>query len=276
MPARRTAAATALAAVLVVVGVLAAAVSGPVSLHARTSDEPTWTMPAETYAATASPLPTPEPMGEPPTLPDWVQGLLEVLQWLAVVVGLLLISFLVRYLSRGWRVDEPGTADDDVAPGDEAGDEIDDTGVAALRAGVRQAEHALEDDVPPGDAVIGAWVAVETAAARTGVVRSRTQTTSEFTVRVLGATRADPAATRELLELYLAARFGAQGVDAADVERARELLGVVGRGLVARAGHGDAGDATDVDGTGPADGAAPGADGPATPGGPAAPAGRPS
>ena len=61
--------------------------------------------------------------------------------------------------------------------------------------------------MPPGDAVIAAWVALEASAERSGLVRDRAQTATEFTVEVLDATRADPGATRALLDLYLAARY---------------------------------------------------------------------
>ncbi|UZN03147.1 DUF4129 domain-containing protein [Cellulomonas sp. S1-8] len=245
--------ATVLAALLVVVGVLAAALGGPLSLEARDRDEPTWTVttpPVPTMADTVTP--TPRSDGEPPSLPFSVAWLVRVVQFLVVLAVLTALALLLRHATRGWRLDRREDDEDDIAPGDDAGDELSDTAVAALRDGVREATRALEDDVPPGDAVIGAWVAVETAAARTGVVRDRAQTASEFAVRVLDATRADPAATRELLALYLAARFGAQGVDVDDVRRARDLLRVVGQGLVPRA------DAPDADATLDAD-AAPGA-----------------
>lgn len=235
MPARRTGVATALAALLVVVGVLAAALTGPVALQARPQTVPTWTAPEPTVDATPTPPPPRGPAEEAPAPPAWFMWLVRAVQVLVVVAVLAVLALLLRYATRGWRRDRPGGGeDDDTAPGDETGEELSDTAVAALRAGVEAATRALEDDVPPGDAVIGAWVAVETAAARTGVVRERAQTASEFAVRVLDATRADPAATRALLALYLAARFGTHGVDAEDVRRARDLLAVVAQGLVPR------------------------------------------
>lgn len=248
MPSRRTSVATALAAVLVVVGVLAAALAGPLSLQARPSaplTAPVLTPPPVTQTA------PPEPLELPEDTPDdlaWVAWAARVVIVLVLVVGVVLVALLLRYVARGWRLDRRGPDEDDVTPGDDEGD-VSATAVAALREGVAAATRALDEDVPPGDAVIGAWVAVETAAARTGVVRDRAQTASEFTVDVLDATRADPAATRDLLALYLAARFGAHPVTAADVRRARDLLAVVAQGLVPR--RPDAPDDDAPDGTAP-------------------------
>ncbi|UUI71609.1 DUF4129 domain-containing protein [Cellulomonas xiejunii] len=258
MPARRTSVATVLAALLVVVGVLAAALSGPVSLEARPDDLPTWTAPPAPTITTSQTVPPSEgEPGELPPIPPWAVWLVRVVQVLVVLAVLTALALLLRHAARGWRGDRRDDREDDVPPGDETGDELSDTAVAVLREGVRAATRALEDDVPPGDAVIAAWVAVERAAARTGVVRDPAETASELAVRVLGATRADPSATRELLALYLGARFGTRGVDADDVRLARDLLTVVAHGLVPRtdAGAADA-PAADAD----RDGGTPGAD----------------
>ncbi|MCC2333687.1 DUF4129 domain-containing protein [Cellulomonas wangsupingiae] len=236
MPTRQAAAAaTALAAVLVVVGVLAAALVGPLSLQG-TPDVPV-VMPELTELPV---LPSDTPPSEqtadqePPTTPWWAVWVVRVVQVLAVALLGLALFLLLRHAARGWRFDRGTDDEDDVPPGDGESSELSVTAVAALREGVAAATRALDEDVPPGDAVIGAWVAVETAAARTGVERDRAQTASEFAVDVLGATRADPAATRELLGLYLEARFGAHPVTVDDVRRARDLLAVVARGLVPR------------------------------------------
>lgn len=228
MPARRVA--TALAAALVVVGVLAAALSGPLSLEGRPRAEPTWTPVAATAFPTASASPTPTVWDEIPEPPAWFDVLARTLLALGGLVVLAVLGLLLRYATRGWRLDHPEP--DDVPPGDDTGEELTGRAVAALREGVHAATRALDDDVPPGDAVIGAWVAVETAAGRTGVVRERAETASEYAVRVLGATRADPDATRALLALYLAARFSTHGTTPDDVRRARDLLDVVAAGLV--------------------------------------------
>ena len=234
MPARPRVA-TALAALLVVVAVLAAALSGPLSLEARTGGVDATFSPPPVPTDSVTPPPAEDPLEAPPEPPAWASWLVRAVQAIVLLALLAGVALLLRRAARGWRLDRADDEDEHVEPGEDAGDELSATAFAALQDGVRAATRALEDDVPPGDAVIGAWVAVETAAARTGVVRERAQTASEFAVRVLDATRADPAATRELLALYLAARFGSQGVDEDDVRRARDLLAVVGEGLVAPA-----------------------------------------
>src|SRR5699024_3844783 len=70
------------------------------------------------------------------------------------------------------------------------------------------------------DAIIRACLALEGAAARSGVVRHPAQTATELTVAVLQSTDADPQATRGLLELYHRARFGSAPMTAADHDRA--------------------------------------------------------
>jgi hypothetical protein len=104
-----------------------------------------------------------------------------------------------------------------------------------MREGVRRAAQVLEDEVPPGDAVIAAWVALEASAERSGLVRDRAQTATEFTVEVLDATRADPGATRTLLALYLAARYSEHVLTPRDVDQARSSLAAIADDLTRRA-----------------------------------------
>ena len=124
-------------------------------------------------------------------------------------------------------------------------DEVD---LPRLREAVERAERELRGDVAPADAVVAAWVAVERAAARSGVTREPSATATELTVSVLDRTRADPAAIRGLLELYLTARFSAHPVTPVHVERARDALAALGDGLARRRGSdSDAGTGTGVE-----------------------------
>ncbi|QGQ20655.1 DUF4129 domain-containing protein [Cellulomonas sp. JZ18] len=214
---------------------LAAALAGPVRLTAdpvAPLELPTFSAPPQLPPPTAGPDRTVE---DAPPPPAWLGDVVGALLTLVAVAALALLArWLLR---RRWWVRDGGPRDDDL---DGAEGDVDDTHVvAAMRAGVASAARALDDDVPPGDAVVAAWVAVEDAAASTGVVRDRAQTATEFTVDVLDGTRADPVATRALLDLYLAARFSAHAVTAADVVRARELLAAVGDGLARRADDDD-------------------------------------
>ena len=65
-----------------------------------------------------------------------------------------------------------------------------------MREGVQHAAQVLEQEVPPGDAVIAAWVALESSAEQTGIHRDRAQTATEFTIEVLRGHARRPAAPR--------------------------------------------------------------------------------
>lgn len=79
-----------------------------------------------------------------------------------------------------------------------------------LREGLEGADEHLRSAQLPADAIIAAWVALEDAAARSGIDRAPAATPTEFTVAVLDRAPVDPAATRTLLGLYLRARFSVE------------------------------------------------------------------
>lgn len=99
--------------------------------------------------------------------------------------------------------------------------------VPVLRRGVAEAQRSLRAIGRPVDAVVAAWVALETAAEASGVVRRPAQTPTEFTVAVLHRTQADPAAVRELLSLYHLARFSDRPIGPSQVEDASRCLGAL-------------------------------------------------
>lgn len=223
-------------AALVAGVVLAAAAAGPWRVTGRPTS---WAVFPPPDLPRSTPVPTPPPVDvEGGALPP---GLVAATGWVVAVVAglaaLLVLALLVRSalaaLARRGAVPEGG------APGAGAVDLVDGLTVPQLREGVAAAGRRLDEDVPPGDAVVAAWVALEDAAAATGIVRERSTTATELTVEVLGATRADPAATRTLLDLYLAARFSVHPVTAADVVAARRCLDVLADGLAdgVRRGH---------------------------------------
>lgn len=215
---------------LVVVTVLAAAASGPWSLDVHRGalagvSEPAGTGPSGTAPPAAAP-------GAPAdaTAPPWVTFVVLVLLTLVVVVLLLV---LVRWLARLLRAHLQPRAVDHSPPAGQV-DDGPDRWVPAMQDGVRRAAQELDDEQPPGDAVIAAWVALEHAAASGGLVRDRAETATEFTVEVLDATSADPAATRTLLDLYLAARYSRHPLTTDDVARARTSLATIANGLARR------------------------------------------
>ncbi|WP_426593632.1 DUF4129 domain-containing protein [Cellulomonas sp. McL0617] len=153
--------------------------------------------------------------------------ILAVLALVAVVVLGLVIGRLAQKLRERQAGRDVDAADPDIGL---EGDVVD-VATAAMRAGATQAAQVLEQEVPPGDAVIAAWVALESSAERSGIPRDRAQTATEFTLEVLGSTHADPRAAQELLDLYLAARYSEHRLTQADVDRARSSLATIAQGL---------------------------------------------
>lgn len=102
---------------------------------------------------------------------------------------------------------------------DETLDPLRDAERVAARLARTAAEQrgALATGVPR-DAVIACWLAFETAAEGAGVPRREWETSTEFTVRLLGLVHADRDAVRRLAALFREARFSTHpmGEDARD------------------------------------------------------------
>ena len=94
----------------------------------------------------------------------------------------------------------------------------------ALRAGLAEAERRLLTETDPTDAIIAAWLALEEAAATSGVRRKPSQTPTEFTLGVIEGTGVDAEPVRGLLRLYHRARFSVVGSPADDLAAARRCI----------------------------------------------------
>lgn len=183
------------------------------------------------------PPPPEEELGEDliEALEAWTPANVD-LSWVwALVVALLLVAVgvLVRQVLRARH---PGTPGDPVVG--EAGDAVletaDEAAAAQLRDAVDDATAHLRDAPSPTDAIVAAWVSLETAAERTGVHRHPADTPTEFTLAVLDRAHADPDATRTLLGLYLRARFSDEPLDAQAVAAAQAALDRISAGLTQR------------------------------------------
>jgi hypothetical protein len=151
---------------------------------------------------------------------------------LLAVIGVWIGYLALRWIRRHPPEPMPGPPDDaGILPGQSLTDASEAPNLPTLRAGVSTADQELRGDRSPADAVIAAWVALEAAAARSGVVRDRAATPTEFTVAVLDRTPADPGATRSLLALYLRARFGGEYMGPRDVAVATGALRALAIGL---------------------------------------------
>jgi hypothetical protein len=152
--------------------------------------------------------------------PRWIIGV--IILALAGALGVLLMRAWARYRRTAI------TADSVAARGSMAiadADALPD--LPPLLRGVALAQAALVEVVEPNDAIIAAWLAVESAAEQSGVARDRAQTPTEFTVAVLRRTSADPDAIAGLLRLYHLARFSSRSAGPAELSEATVLLGAL-------------------------------------------------
>lgn len=230
-PARRGV--TGVVALLALVAI-AAALAGPW--------DPTFRETAEEQVS--QPLPSAQPTATPDPLAQALNDL-DVqpwdLRWLGI--GLLTlavagaVALMVRLLLRLRPPPLPEAPD---GAGIVPGDVLAGPGVLphlrTLREGVEDAGAHLRSRRRAADAVIAAWVSLEDAAARSGVVRHPAATPTEFTVNVLDRTQVDPAATRTLLGLYLRARFGEETMTPDDVATAMSAVRTLAAGLGADSG----------------------------------------
>lgn len=212
---------------------LVATLATVVLAAAATGTPWSWNVPAWLSTLSGAQEPPPEPVPtattppvEPPPVPLDQGGfglgdyLLAVAGIVLLVVALLVLRNVLARIRRGGApaplVTAPpghtllGTPEDDVVP--------------HLRHGLSTAEQHLTATVPPRDAVVAAWVALEDAAALAGAHRDPAQTPTEFTVAVLDRTPADPDAVATLRALYHRARFRDADIDTGDVQTAREAL----------------------------------------------------
>lgn len=181
-------------------------------------------------AATATRPPNPF---EDVTVPDltwvWVTAV--------IVVALVVVALALRYLAflRRPLAEAPSTGARLAVP---TGAETEPD-LPVLQQGVAAAQAHLAEIREPRDAIIAAWLALEDAAQRSGIIRRPAQTPSEFTAGVLARTSADPQATSRLLHLYHRARFGTAPPEPADVAAASVCLGEVASSWSAFADSGE-------------------------------------
>ena len=164
---------------------------------------------------------------EPQEAPEPTEGGVPLMLWVVIGALILLIVAIRAFLrhaslARGHDEGFLETSTGAVVPQDLAPPEPD---LPALRRGVAAARSVLAGHAAPDDAVIAAWLELESAAASSGIDRAPSDTPTELTTAVLDTTRADPQATRTLLGLYHRARFAPHAVlGAADVAEAARSL----------------------------------------------------
>jgi hypothetical protein len=150
--------------------------------------------------------------------PQQVQTPLPALDWLMIAIALVALAIVIKILhwllSRSWEESEAPELDEDV----------DDLG-RLLRATSEAARAAALTEGEPRNVVVRCWVALEDAAAASGLGRDPAETSAEFTRRFLGTWDVDQELTEELAELYREARFSRHPVPRPTGERAVQLVG---------------------------------------------------
>ena len=150
----------------------------------------------------------------------------------AVAVALLVARALLRWAR--------GSDDSDVD--DRHGDArlapavggTQDSDLPELLAAVGQAEDLLRDETDPRRAVLGCWLRLEEAVARSGAPRAPSETSGELTARVMLEYAVEPDAIASLHALYRQARYSPAPVSASAREQAQRALATVRAGLEVR------------------------------------------
>ena len=224
---RRNAGLLAVVTAVLLVAALAAAMAGPWEMEERDLSWLTeWIEDGTAPTIDLGTLPEFEfvpasPAGPGPDL-SWMRGVAIAL---AVAAGVVVLVWLVRRYQRTRLPDPVAVQRMDGAAGSAVMPEI-----PVLQRGVRAARRMLDEGSDPDDAIISAWITLETAAADAGVQRRPSQTPTEFAVVVLERTAADSAATQRLLGLYRRARFSRHRSTRDDVAEALRCLGVLADG----------------------------------------------
>lgn len=211
---RRGAYATIGAAVLCMAALLVAALSDPVTVFSRPrSDEtepfnPSLPPSPSRTTPTATATETSDVSGwDPSAVLGVLLQFLAALVILAVIFGVaLLVQAILR---RRPHLVEPEGHAFAVPPVPEE----------LLRSA--QARLALLQEGEPRNAIVAAWLDLETAAAASGLARHASETSTEYTTRVVGTWRVDRERLVDLAQLYREARFSLHPLG--EVERRRAI-----------------------------------------------------
>ena len=167
---------------------------------------------------------THSPPPQPPERDDVNWGLIiAVTVLVAVLIGVAIWVLLrMRELARPRPVTAGDAEDEEELTPDQA------------RAALDDARERLSTVVDAQDAVIAAWLSLETAIAAAGVRRRASQTTLEFVVDVLGSLELEAQALDRLAHLYRRALFDDRPLGEEDRDEALAHLDTLTAGLDAR------------------------------------------
>lgn len=159
-----------------------------------------------------------EGMPEPIQIPDWVG---ELVRAIAIAVVVALLAWLVAKVVRALRAPDM----DKAAAAAGTAVEIPDIDEEEVTLSFEEALARLRSGVAVDDAVVECWRRLEQIASDSGVSRGPSETSEEFTTRILAHTSVDSAALERLASLYRQALFSTHVLTDADRDRAIDCIG---------------------------------------------------
>ncbi len=203
----------------VVLALLVTASGDPVSLMTPRPEEPGLGTPPTASLTTppvpampAAPAGTGEPVGP---LSPFVALIVQIV---AVLVILLVLGVIVSLIASVWRRPRLVAPPDAEFVAPDVPEELLTTAAERL---------ALLAEGEPRNAIVAAWLSLETAAAAAGLPRDPAETSTEYTTRVLHTWDIDPRSIADLAALYREARFSRHPLDEEHRRRAvRDLTTV--------------------------------------------------
>jgi hypothetical protein len=197
---------------------LAAASAGPVQFwHAPPPPEPSASQPEVITPPTVAEAPPPASIRF-----DVLDN--EILEVIATVIGLAVagsVAYAVVGLLLSW-LRARGRRDDDPEPGPDDVDTLPDV-LPPMALDVDAHLMALNHG-SPRNAIVACWLRLEEDVAAAGLPRRESETSAEFTTRILGWYSLDPAPIDELAALYREARFSRHEMGQSERDRALVAL----------------------------------------------------
>ena len=199
--------------IVVMAALVVAAVARPVALLSR-PDVSIPLPPVPTIATSSRPTPTSTSTATQSEIvpSDPSPFLIALVQIVLVLTAVIVLAVLIRILVALWRRPRITLHEDPSV-------EIPDVPVELLRSADQRVE--LLRTGAPRNAIVAAWLDLETAVAATGLPRDPAETSTEFTERVIGTWEIDRLRRGDLAARYPAARVSVHARDESHRERAQ-------------------------------------------------------
>jgi uncharacterized protein DUF4129 len=188
-------------------------------------------LPGASVTAAPATLPPPGPKGHATPLGDFVNAVgLAILVAGLAAIAMIAVFALVRAV-RQWMPRTARSRGADRVVAESGDDTLDEATRRHLSSAVAAAMTDLDESADPRHAVLGCWLRLEDAVARSGAARAPAETSAELARRVLTGYAVQPADLDRLHGLYQRARYSAGGVPPGARDQARAALDTVRRGI---------------------------------------------